>query len=69
MTEFLTKRRMKVVEEAKDTLILKMSGHRRVLYIVFLKEKNMLFITFQIFMKVQLFFKKGVFIYLLSVLK
>ena len=52
MTESLTKRRMKVVEEAKDTLILKMSGHRRVLYIVLLKEKNMLFITFQIFMKV-----------------
>ena len=40
MTEFLTKRRMKVVEEAKDTLILKMSGHRRVLYIVLLKEKK-----------------------------
>ena len=69
MTESLTKRRMKVVEEAKDTLILKMSGHKRVLHIVLLKEKNMLFITFQIFMKVQLFFKKGVFIYLLSVLK
>ena len=69
MTESLTKRRMKVVEEAKDTLILKMSGHKRVLFIVLLKEKNMLFITFQIFMKVQLFFKKGVFIYLLSVLK
>ena len=68
MTESLTKR-MKVVEEAKDTLILKMTGHRRVLYNILLKEKNMLFITFQIFMKVQLFFKKGVFIYLLSVLK
>ena len=40
MTEFLTKRRMKVVEEAKDTLILKMSGHRRVLYIVLLREKK-----------------------------
>ena len=40
MTESLIKRRMKVVEEAKDTLILKMSGHKRVLHIVLLKEKK-----------------------------
>ena len=59
MTESLTKRRIKVVEEAKDTFDFEnVWTQKGVVYCSFKGKKNMLFITFQIFMKVQLFLKK-----------